>query len=145
VALEQTDDPLGFACVIVPGVAGVELTVTLVFCEPPLLQPALLVTVQLKLSVAPVPAVKVTVEPVWPAVIVPPLIVQLYDAAPVGTEAVLPVELAQTDDGALIVELGRALMVTLVFCEPPLLQPVAVTVTVQFKTTLPLVLAVKVI
>jgi hypothetical protein len=56
---------------------------------------------------------------------------------------VLPVELAHTDDGAVIVELGTALIVTVWFCEPPLLQP-ALLVTVQFKATEPLAPAVKV-
>jgi hypothetical protein len=48
-----------------------------------------------------------------PAVMEPPLIVQLYVAPEVvGTEAVLPVELAQTDDGAVIVDGGVAFTVT---------------------------------
>jgi hypothetical protein len=51
------------------------------------------------------PAVQVTVREVCPLVIVPLLIVQLYPAlAPAsGTEEVLPVELAQTVAGAVIV------------------------------------------
>ena len=52
-------------------------------------------------------------------------------------------ELAQTEDGAVMVEIGDPIEMV-VFCEPPLLQP-ALLVTVQFKTTLPLALALNVI
>ena len=55
----------------------------------------------------------------------------------------MPVELAQTDEGAVMVESGIALIGTDLFWEPPLEQPLAVTV--QFRTTLPLAPAVKVI
>jgi hypothetical protein len=54
------------------------------------------------------------------------------------------VELAHTDDGAVIVEPGSGWIVTVWFCEPPLLQPPLLTM-VQFKTTLPLALALNVI
>lgn len=55
----------------------------------------------------------------------------------------MPMELAQTDDGTVMVEFGDPIGMVL-FCAPPLLQP-APLVTVQFKTTLPLALAVNVI
>ena len=55
----------------------------------------------------------------------------------------MSVELAQTLVGAVIVELGIALIVTVWFCAPPLLQPPPLT-TVQFNTTEPLAPAVKV-
>ena len=62
------------------------------------------------------PAVNVTVEPVWPAVIVPPLIDHEYVAPDVvATDAVLPVEFAHTDGGAVTVCEGTALMVTPMF------------------------------
>ena len=79
-----------------------------------------------------------------PAAIVPPVIDHEY-VAPVpalGTEAVLPVEFAHTALGAVIVELGADIGMV-VSCEPPLLHPLAATV--QFKTTLPLAFALKVI
>jgi hypothetical protein len=46
------------------------------------------------------------------------------------------VELAHTDEGAVIVELGTALIVTLVFCPPALAQPEE-EITTQFKVTEP--------
>jgi hypothetical protein len=67
----QTGDD---AVIVWPGMA---LIVTLWFWPPALAQPALLVTTQFSVTEPLAPAVKVTVEPVWPAVIVPPLIVQL--------------------------------------------------------------------
>src|SRR5208282_2317398 len=105
-----------------------------------------LVTVQFKTTEPLAPAVKVIVVVFVPAVIEPPVIVQAYVAPTpaVGTEAVLTVELAQTLEGAVIVELGIELIVMVWFCDPPLEQP-APLVTVQFKTTLPLALAEKVI
>ena len=50
----------------------------------------------------------------FPAVMVPPVIDQLYVALPnaVGTEAVFPVDVAHTAAGAVMVQLGRALIVT---------------------------------
>ena len=54
----------------------------------------------------------------------------------------MPVEPPQTDVAAVMVEPGNALIVTDLFCEPPLEQPPAVTV--QFSTTEPLAPAVKV-
>jgi hypothetical protein len=93
----ETGDPIGMV----------------VFCEPPLLQPALLVTVQFKTTLPLELALNVIEWVPEPAVIVPPLIVQLYvPPEDAGTEAVFPVELAQTDAGAVIVEPGSGLIVT---------------------------------
>ena len=60
---------------------------------------------------------------------------------PVGfTLALFPVERAQTLGGAVMVAVGSGLMVT--FCEPLLVQPLAVTVT--FRVVVPVAPAVKV-
>ncbi len=74
----------------------------------------------------------------------PPVIVQAYVAPTpaVGTEAVLPVELAQTPEGAVIVELGPPMGIV-VFCDPPPKQPAALVIE-QSSTTLPLAFAEKV-
>jgi hypothetical protein len=110
--------------------AGSGLIVTV--CE--LLEPhEETVTVTLSVKDEPVPAVYVTVELVPPAVIVPPEIVQAY-VAPVcvGTEAVLPVELAHTAEAAVIVELGSG---TVTVFDPLLEQPAELR-TVMLRTTL---------
>jgi hypothetical protein len=72
-ALVQTDDPLGFACVIVPGVAGVEMTVTA--SEAAALVPQVLPAVTVTLPEVAVP--QLTVIEVVPA----PAVTD----APVGT------------------------------------------------------------
>jgi hypothetical protein len=63
------------AAVAVPP-TDVGLIVTVWFCEPPLLQPALLVTVQFKTTLPLALALNVIELVPEPAVIVPPLIVQ---------------------------------------------------------------------
>ena len=68
-----------------------------------------------------------------PPVIIPLLMVQTYVAPPpaLGTEAVLPIELAQTEVGeAVIVEEGKGLMTTEV--EPVTMQLPDVTCTERF-------------
>ena len=83
---------------------GIALIVTLVPWPPALAQPTDDVTTQFNVTEPEAPAVNVTVEPVWPAVIVPPVIDHEYVAPDVvATDAVLPVEFAHTDDGAVIV------------------------------------------
>jgi hypothetical protein len=80
--------------------------------------PAELVTVQPRTTVPLAPASKVTRLVCGSAlVIVPPLIVQTYDAPEamvpaVGTEATLLVDREHTPPGAVIVELGGPLTVT---------------------------------
>jgi hypothetical protein len=70
-------------------------------------------------------------ELVLPAVIVPPAIVH-RKVAPVsgGTEAVFPVELAQTADAALIVAFGSGEIVTV---RVPLVKQPFALVTATFK------------
>ena len=63
-----------------------------------------------------------------PAVIVPPLMVQTYDEAPAVTEALLPVDDAQTAAGAVIVAVGDVVTVTTCESVPVQLLP-SVTVT----------------
>jgi hypothetical protein len=60
------------------------------------------------------PAVYVMLRVPVPAVIVPPLIIHAYDEPEpaFGTEAVLPVELEQTEVAAVIVASGKAFIVT---------------------------------
>lgn len=91
---------------------GFGLIGIVVFCEPPLLQLPF-DTVQFKITEPLAFAVNVMVRVPAPAVIEPPLIDQLYVGVPpaVGTDALLPVELEQTDDGALMVESGTARIV----------------------------------
>ena len=66
------------------------------------------------LAEEPEPAVQMICLVLLPDVIVPPVIAQLYVALPyaVGTDAVLPVDVAHTAEGAVIVQTGSALMVT---------------------------------
>ena len=64
----------------------------------------------------------------WPAVIVPLVIVQKYDDAPAVTDAVFPVDDAQTVAGAVIVAAGFGVTVTV--CESLPVQPLpSVTLT----------------
>ena len=110
------------------------------FALPVELQPLLAVTVQPKVSVPAAPAVKATLRVPAPAAMLPPLIVQAYDApAPAsGTEAVLLVEPEYVDPGAVTVEDGAGVIVTV---KPPMLEQPALFVTAQPKTTEPLALA----
>ena len=101
--------PLQIAELLAAPPTEVGLIVTLAFWLPPLAQPAGEVTTQFNDTKPEAPAVKVTVEPVCPAVIVPPVMLQLYDDAPAGTDAVLPVELAHTLAGDVMDEEGTAL------------------------------------
>ena len=61
------------------------------------------VTVSVSVTAPDVPAVYVTFCDDCPAVIVPFVIDQLYDAMPAGPLAVLPVELTQTGDDAGVI------------------------------------------
>ena len=75
-------------------------------------------------------AVKVMLSVPAPPVIVPPVMVHVYEApATMDVEAVLPVELAQTFAGALMTAAGGAVIVTELL--PVLTQPLLVTVTVR--------------
>jgi len=57
-----------------------------------------------------------------------------------GTEAIFPVELAQTDDGAVTVQLGRALTVTAL----PLVQEQPLAVMVMLMVAVPAPVALQV-
>jgi hypothetical protein len=82
------------------------------------------------METAVVPAVNVMPEVPWPLASVPPVTVQTYVAPAVG-DAMLAaaVELAQTEEGALIVADGAGLAVTLVAADVPLQPPPFATVT----------------
>jgi D-arabinose 5-phosphate isomerase GutQ len=85
-------------------------------CEPLDEQPAAVCTVTERPTEPLAPALKVMVAVPVPLVMVPLVIPQEYVApAPAfGTDAVCPDELAQTDDGAVIVASGSGSIVTLV-------------------------------
>jgi len=98
-------------------------------------QPLLLVAVTDSVTEPLDPAVKVIGLVVVALVIVPLAIVHTYPAAPAGAEAVLVVEPPHTCDGAVIVDEGTGLIVTLaeLLLEQPLL-----LVTVTFSVIVPL-------
>ena len=95
---------------MVIAVAGLIVTEAELLLE----QPLLFFTVTLSIVVPDPLAVHVRLRVFWPAVIVPPVIDQVYIApAPAsGMEATLPVEFAQTDSGAVIVASGFAFTIT---------------------------------
>ena len=108
-----------------------------------LARPAPLVTVQPRLTLAEVPAVKVMALLPAPAVMTPPEIVQTKVLpAWAGTVAARPVALAVTLAGAVMVALGAAKMAQV--AEPGALAWPAPLVTVQPRLTLPEAPAVKV-
>ena len=97
---------------------------------PVALQP-LMATTTVRLTTPLDPAVNVIDGVIAPAVMVPPLIDQMYvvPAGPAATDAVLPVDPGMTVEGAVIVVEGAALAVTFTAGAVPL-QPVAsITVT----------------
>src|SRR5260221_12949450 len=79
-------------------------------------QPAAVVTVTFSVSVPPAPAVKVMLFVPAPAVIVPLVMPHAYVAPTpaLATEAMLPVVVACTEAGAVIVAFGFGLIVTVV-------------------------------
>src|ERR1051325_8136568 len=109
---------------------GAAVTVTL--AERVSTQPFAFVTVACSVNVPTAPAVKVMLFVPVPAVIVPLVIDQLYDApAPaLATEATLPVVPVCTAPGAVIVAFGFGLTETVVTAEAALAQPLSVTTTV---------------
>ena len=116
--------------------------VIVALCEPDAVQPAEVI-VTLSVVVPEAPAVKVIAFVLVALVIVPLVIDHAYVApACAGTLALLPVEPAQTVDGAVIVATGFALTVTL--CDDEVAQ-LAPSVTVTPRTVVPEGPAVKVI
>jgi hypothetical protein len=109
------------------------------FAEPLLVQVPF-VTATPSATVPPALAEKVIAFVLCPPVIVPFVMVQKYDDAPAGTEAVLPVDEGQTLGGAVMVTAGAAPIGTLA---EPLLEhePLA---AVTPRETEPLAPAVKV-
>ena len=98
--------------------------------EPMELQPPLCATVTPSITDPEAPAENVMLRVPAPAVIVPFPIVQVY-VAPTpasGTEAPCPLELEQTEEGAVIVELGDALTTAVVIPAGDT-QPATVAVT----------------
>ena len=98
--------------------------------EPIELQPPLCATVTPSITHPEAPARNVMLRVPAPLVIVPFPIVQVY-VAPTpasGTEAPCPLELEQTEEGAVIVEPGDALTTALVIATDET-QPAAVAVT----------------
>jgi hypothetical protein len=111
-------------------------------CDPVEVQP-FAVTVTPTVVVPDAPAVKVMLLAFVALVIVPLVIVQAYVApACAGTLAVLPVELAQSVEAAVIVGVGFAVIATL--CVPLLTQPPEL-VTVTLSVVVPDAAALKVI
>ena len=98
--------------------------------EPEAAQPLALVTVTFNETLPVAPAEKVIARVLEPAVIVPLVIDQEYVAPEPasGTEAVLPVEFGQTEEGAVTVEEGTAFTVAVVVAGADA-QPPTVTVT----------------
>ena len=106
-------EPVGVNCVDVyatPAVPAGTVDGPTVTPAPPIetlalfeaVHPLVSTILRVRATVPDTPAVKVTVWLVAPAVIVPPVIVQLYELSPAGPLAVLPVEFGHTDDGAVI-------------------------------------------
>ena len=98
---------------------------------PVALQP-LIVTVTVSVTMPDEPAVNVIDDVLAPAVMVPPVMVQAYvvPAAPVGTDALLPVDPGATVCGAVMVVAGVLLTVTATGADVPEQLVVSVTVTV---------------
>ena len=114
--------PLTRLLTVAVAVPPTEVGLMVTLAVPLLLHPvAVIVTTFVNSTVTLAPAVKVTVVPVCPPVMLPLPIVQLYVAPDVvGTDAVLPVELEHTEPGAVIVAEGSALMVMVMAVESAL-------------------------